>query len=106
MIKQAVYNFLKGKFLINEDAMKHWQFIIFCTLLAIVMIYSSHSADRKVYKIEQLSKEVKALRSYFVDARTQVMKLKMESTIVKKMKERGVGPAEEPAYKIIVGDKK
>lgn len=101
-MKQGVYDFLKGKFLINEDAVKHWQFIIFCTFLAMIMIYSSHSAERKVYKIEGLDKEVKNLRSQFVDARTKVMKLKMESTIVHKMEEKGIAPASTPPYKIIV----
>lgn len=104
MMKQGIYDFLKGKFLISDDAMKHWQFILFCTLLAIIMIYSSHSAERKVYQIAEITNEVKELRSQFVDARTRVMKLKMESTIIKKMKKRGIAPASEPPFKIIVGN--
>lgn len=102
-MKKGIYDFLKGKFLINDDAMKHWQFIIFCTLLAIIMIYSSHSAERKVYKIAEINTEVKELRSQFVDARTRVMTLKMESTIIDKMKKRGIAPATTPPFKIIVG---
>lgn len=101
-MKQGIYDFLKGKFLISDDAMKHWQFILFCTLLAINMIYSSHAAERKVHRISEINKEVKELRSQFVDARTRVMKLKMESTIIEKMEKRNIAPATKPPYKIIV----
>lgn len=103
-MKQGVYDFLKGKFLISEDAVTHWRFILFCTVLAIIMIYSSHSAERKVHRIANINNEVKELRSQFVDARTRVMKLKMESTIIDKMEKKGIAPATNPPYKIIVGN--
>lgn len=101
-MKKGIYDFLRGKFLISEDAIKHWQFILFCTLLAIIMIYSSHSAERKVHRMAELSKEVKELRSEFVDARTRVMQLKMESTLIDKLAESGIAPATEPPVKIMV----
>lgn len=105
MMKEGIYDFFKGKFLVSQDAVTHWQFILFCTGLAIIMIYSSHSAERKVHRIADINKEVKELRSQFVDARTRVMKLKMESTIIEKMKIKSIGPATSPPYKIIVGEK-
>ncbi|HET8808821.1 MAG TPA: FtsL-like putative cell division protein [Flavobacteriaceae bacterium] len=105
-MKKGVYDFLRGKFLFSDDAMKHWRFILFCTVLAIVMIYSSHSAERKVHEIARLSEGVKELRSEFVDARTRLMRMKMESTIIDKMAKREIAPATEPPFKIIViGDR-
>ncbi|HET8839439.1 MAG TPA: FtsL-like putative cell division protein [Flavobacteriaceae bacterium] len=104
-MKKGIYDFLKGKFLISDDATKHWQFILFCTLLAIIMIYSSHSAERKVHRMAEMSKEVKELRSEFVDARTRVMRLKMESTIIDKMSQNGIAPPIGPPYEIVVGRK-
>ncbi len=103
-MKKGIYDFLKGKFLISDDANKHWQFILFCTLLAIIMIYSSHSAERKVHRMAQISNEVKELRSEFVDARTRVMRLKMESTIIDKMAENGIAPPVEPPFEIVVNE--
>ena len=32
-VKQTLYNILKGKFLVDEDAKKNWGFIIFLTFL-------------------------------------------------------------------------
>lgn len=99
-MKKEMYNILKANFLINGDAVKNWRFIVFCTFLAIIMIACSHSAERKVHNIAKLNNEVRELRSEFVDVRSALMKLKMESTITSRMAARGVKPSETPPYKI------
>ncbi len=99
-MKQGMYNILKANFLISNDAVKNWRFIVFCTLLAIIMIACSHSAERKVHNIARLNNEVRELRSEFVDMRSILMKLKMESTITNKMAFRGVKPSDTPPHKI------
>ena len=40
---------------------------MFLSVLAVIMIASSHSADKKVYEIASLKEEVKELRSAFVE---------------------------------------
>lgn len=96
---------LKGKFLVSEGAYANWAFIVFCALLAIIMIASSHSAERKVYKVAELNQQLKELRSEFVDTRKTVMQQKMESNVAKKMKERSIGLSDKPPYKILVKSK-
>jgi hypothetical protein len=66
------------------------------------MIASSHSADKKVHEIAKLNNEVKELRSAFVDGRSRLMRLKMESSIVTKMAEKGIVPSLIPPKKIKV----
>lgn len=104
-MNKGLYNILKADFLINNDAIKNWRFIVFCTFLAIIMIACSHSAERKVHNIARLNTEVRELRSEFVDMRSALMKLKMESTITNKMVSRGVKPSETPPYKIKINIK-
>ena len=99
-MKKGFYNILKANFLINNDAVKNWRFIVFCTLLAIVMIASSHSAERKVHSIAALNNEVRELRSEHIEVRSALMKLKMESTLSNKMASRGILPSETPPHKI------
>ena len=53
-MKKNIYSILKGKFLISDDSFKNWRVIIFISVLAIVMIASSHSADKKVHEIARL----------------------------------------------------
>jgi cytochrome c biogenesis protein ResB len=99
-MKKGVYNILKANFLISDDAFKNWRFIVFCTLLAIFMIACSHSAERKVHLIAKLNNEVREFRSEFVENRSTLMKLKMESNITFKMADRGIKPSETPPNKI------
>jgi len=80
--------------------------ILFISVLAIIMIASSHSADRKVHKIAKLSNEAKELRSAFVDGRKLLSELKKESVVAAKMKVKGLKTSEVPPQKIKVKSKK
>ncbi len=101
-MKQTIYDILKGKFLIADDAMKNWRMLLFLSFLAIIMIASSHNAESKVHKIAGLNNEVRELRTQFVDGKTELMRLKMESSIIKKMTRKGLKRPTVPPRKIIV----
>jgi len=101
-MKSKIYDILKGKFLINEDAFKNWKFIIFLSVLALIMISSAHSAEKKVHQIAKLNNEVKELRSEFVDIRSKLMKVKMESKVVVQMEKKGLKPSTKPPHKILI----
>ncbi|MGV9003179.1 FtsL-like putative cell division protein [Flavobacterium sp.] len=101
-MRKGVYGILKARILVNEDATKNWRFIVFFILLAILMIANNHQYDQKIFRINELTNKVKELRSEFVDRRSELMKLKMESTISKKMEERNIFPSAVPPKKIKV----
>jgi len=105
-MKNKPFNLLKGGFLTDEASGKSWAVIVFISVLAIVTIASSHSVDKKVYKIARLGNEVKEYRSLFVDGRSKLMRLKMESSIVNKMSVKGVVPSVNPPKKIKIKSKK
>jgi len=105
-LKQEFYNIIKGKFLVSDDALKNWRFIIFLSVLALVMIGSSHTADKKVHRVAKLSNDVKELKSEYLDVRKQLMQLKMESRISIAMAKRGLMPSETPPKKIKIIAKK
>lgn len=101
-MKKNIYNILKGTFLVSDDSFRNWRLILFISGLAIIMIASSHSADKKVYEIARLKNEVKEMRSAFVDGRSKLMKLKMESNVIAVMKDKGLAPSIIPPKKIKV----
>lgn len=103
-MKNGVYDILKARYLINEDAnaAKNWRFIVFIIFLAIVMIANTQNYEKKVFRIIALTNEVKELRSEFVDRRSELMKLKMESTVSQKMEEKQIYPSSVPPVKIKV----
>lgn len=93
---------LKAKYLVDEGSMRNWRFIIFLIIIAILMIGNSHSYEQKLFRITELENEVKELRSEFVDRRSELMELKMESTVSRKMEEKGIVPSSVPPKKIKV----
>lgn len=101
-MKKGIYSLLKAKFLISDDALKNWKFIVFLVFLAMIMIANNHRYDAKNYRITELTSIVKEKRSQFVDKRSELMKLKMESTVAKKMEEKQIFPSEVPPIKIVV----
>ena len=99
---KKLLSILKMEFLVNEDALKNWRVIIFLSLLSLIMIASGHAMDRKIFKIAQLNDDLKMLKSEFVEQRTALMNLKMETKIIKELSPIGIGPAKTPPIKIIV----
>ena len=104
-MKNGIYSLLKAKFLISDDALKNWKFIVFLVILGMIMIANNHQYDAKNYRITELTNQVKELRSEFVDRRSELMKLRMESTVAKKMEVRQIIPSEVPPVKIVVESK-
>ena len=100
-MKRFLY-LLKMEFLINDDSFRNWRMIIYLSILALTMIASGHSADRKIFKIAQLNDKLKMLKSEFIEQRTDLMNLKMETKITKELQPMGIGPAKTPPIKIII----
>ena len=100
--KKQFTDVLKGRFLTNDGSAKNWRFIVFAGLLALVMIASSHKAEGKVHLLSELDKKVKELRSEHVDLRSQLMQLRIESSVAKRVANSGLKSSEEPPKKIKV----
>mgnify|MGYP001791273457 CR=1 FL=1 len=98
----GIYDLLRGSFLTDESAFKKWRVIFFVVSLLLIMIWSAHSADEKVVKISNLNKVKRELRAEYVDISTILMRMKLESSIRKKVRPSGLLPAKEPPQKIKV----
>ena len=70
------------------------------------MIANTNNYEQKIFKITALTNEVKELRSEFVDRRSELMKLKMESTVSEKMELKNIFPSSVPPVKIKVEKEK
>jgi hypothetical protein len=92
---KKLLSILNIEFLIRNDALKNWRMILFLSALAMIMIASGHSADRKIFKIE-------ALKSDFIESKKQLLILKKETNITRILSEKGVGPAKTPPIQIVL----
>ena len=78
-MRKKLFNLINGKFIIEKTNQENIRFIMFLFFLAVIMIYSSHSVDTKIYKLNDLSQMLVSVENDFIDKRKQVVKLKMES---------------------------
>ena len=67
-------------------------------------IYSSHSADQKIFLITELNKEVNSLNSISVSTKVDLMNVKIESKVISKLKDNGFKNSDNPPTKIIIID--
>ena len=93
---------LRMDFLVNDAAYKNWRMILFLSILSLIMIASGHLAERKIFQIARLNEDLKKLKSEFVEQRTDLMNLKMETKIMKELSPLGIGPADMPPIKLKV----
>lgn len=91
---------LKGDFLIKEDAHKHWKFLLFLTLLALIIVTSSHIMDNKVRSLTFLNDQLKELKSQYAETHTELMKSKLRSSIEEKAFKQGLEKSLEPPIEI------
>ena len=96
--------FLNIDFLIKDNSLKNWKMILFISMLAIIMISSGHSADKKIFKISSLNNNIKSLKSDFIQIKEELLILKKESSVTQKLLHKGLGPASQPPLKIIITD--
>tara|TARA_B100000941_G_scaffold273171_1_gene233237 strand:- start:528 stop:836 length:309 start_codon:yes stop_codon:yes gene_type:complete len=97
-------SFINIDFLAGKDSRKNWRMLMFISVLIMITIYSSHSADQKVFKISELNKEVNNLNNVSVSTKIDLMNVKMESKVTSKLSSQGFYPSNNQPVKIIIID--
>lgn len=102
MERKGLKHYLQGSFLAQEQVLRHWPFILYLSVLALISIYSSHRADQKVHRVSSLREEVKEMHSAYVDTRSRLMTASMESKVKARAGELGLEMSPEPPILITV----
>ena len=97
-------SFVNIDFLAGKDSLKNWRMLLFVSVLLMLTIYSSHSADQKIFLLTKLNKEVKTLNSVSVSTKLDLMNVKMESKVTNRLRENGLSTSKNPPIKIIIKD--
>lgn len=101
-VKKGIYGALRGGFLTDEKSFKNWLIILFVVALLLIMISSSHSVYKKSIKISELNKKKRSLTEEYVDTKTTLMQMQMESSVREQAEKIGLIPSEDPPTKIKV----
>ena len=97
-------SFVNIDFLAGKDSLKNWRMLLFVSFLLMLTIYSSHSADQKIFLLTKLNKEVNTLNSVSVSTKLDLMNVKMESKVTTRLRDNGLSTSKNPPIKIIIKD--
>ncbi|MBD40871.1 MAG: S-adenosyl-methyltransferase [Flavobacteriaceae bacterium] len=101
-MRKKIFDIINGRLIIEQTNLKNIRFVMFLFFLAVIMIYSSHSVDTKIYKLNDLSKEFVIVENEFIEKRKEIVRIKMESNIKIKLSDRGIAPSLNPPTKIVI----
>lgn len=98
---RAELRWLRGK-LSYTRLLAHVPYITFLALIAIIYIANGHRAVEVQRELNAQQKELKELRWRYMDAKTRLMNVTMESKMIVSGARLGLLPLTLPAYSIIV----
>ena len=86
----------------DEAILRALPFAAWLSFLALISIYTSHSADRKVHEIEKLSEARQELEAEYTETKEKLTDLSLESKVLRKAKELGLTAPTNRPDKIVV----
>ena len=98
----SFYNFIKAKYLVDEQSSKNWILIIYIVICVLLLIGNSHYFEQKVIDLKALTEEVKEYRTEYVERRSELMLMKLESSVEGKMEPLEIFIPDTPPVKIKV----
>lgn len=98
--RSGLSSVLSGRFLIHPRVIRQTPFILYLVALALWMVASSHSADRKVREINRLAEQRRELHSQFIEMRAALMRESMESKVLARAAALGLKPGEQAPLRV------
>ena len=87
---RSVANVVSGSFLSEEITLKNFPFILFLSLLAICYITYGYYSDDQVRKVNQLSSEIKDLRTQYIIAKDSLVIKSKQTEVAKALAHTGI----------------
>ena len=86
----------------DEAIIKSLPFAGWLSFLALISIYLSHSSDKKVHKIDNLSRKRQTLEAEHTETKERLTKLSLESRVITKAENLGLMQPEIRPEKIVI----
>ncbi len=97
---KKVWNVLGGSFLVRENFVKQFPFMMTITILLMILITNTHIAESRTREIASANKQLRDLRAKYVELRANVMEASLQSTLVKKLEGTGIKESLDPLFRI------
>lgn len=100
--KARVKGMLDGSILLKEGLIDHWRFILFCFILAVLLIASNYFAESTAREISKMKKEMKELRTIEVSTKADLMSISIQSSVAAALDTFGIKESVVPPMKIVI----
>lgn len=97
-----VKNILEGSFLAKEKATRMLPFLVFLTILGIILIYNSNFANKTAIEISKTKKQIEEYRYSYINTKSKLVQTTKQSEIAKRIAKSGVKESKIPPRKIVV----
>jgi hypothetical protein len=90
-----------GSFLAERTTLRQLPFIFFLTLIALCYVANGYYAERTVRKINQVTNDLKELKSEYITGKSELMFLSKQSELAKSALKLGIKESVTPPKKIL-----
>jgi hypothetical protein len=93
-----------GSFLAEKTTLRQLPFIFFLTVIALCYVANGYYAERTVRRINQVTNDLKELKSEFITSKSELMFLSKQSELAKAALKLGIKESVTPPKKILGTD--
>jgi len=97
---QSVWNVLGGSFLVKENFVKQFPFMVTVTVLLMALITNTYIAESRTREITKANKQLSDLRAKYVELKASIMEASLQSELIKKLDGTGIKESLDPLIRI------
>ena len=97
---KKVMNVLGGSFLVRENFVKQFPFMVTITVLLMVLITNTYIAESRTREIADANKQLSDLRAKYVELRANIMEASLQSALIKKLDGTDIKESLDPLIRI------
>ncbi|HET6245579.1 MAG: hypothetical protein H0V01_03340 [Bacteroidetes bacterium] len=101
-ISRSLLDVVNGNFLTSESVVGLLPFILFLTMVALIYIGNGYFAENKVRAINNMTNELKELRSEYITTKSELMFRSKQSEVANSLEKYGIRESIVPPKKIVV----
>ena len=95
-----IMSVLGGSFLVKEKFAKQFPFMVYVTVLLMLLIYNTYVAEERNREIAKNAKELNDLHVEYIQLKSSIMEASKQSVLARRLKDTGIKEPVEPLKRI------
>ena len=95
-----IMSVLGGSFLVKEKFAKQFPFMVYVTVLLMLLIYNTYVAEERNREIATATRELNDLHVEYIQLKSAIMEASKQSVLARKLKDTGIKDPVEPLKRI------